>query len=115
MNPRKLDGLGESKDLQIWPRLQSAALAIACGYFAYWAYRKIDRKTRKKNRKVFRTKHKTRSVLGRKMSSRAMRIARATTLPMRMLRKRGSKSMKLKAEDWVTEQIKMRQLTRKAK
>jgi len=92
-------------------RLQSTLFAIPFGYIAYLSYRSLYPKRKKKRAiKKRRISTKIKRASSKKISSKRMRIIRATTIPMRMFKAR-SGGMKLKAEDWVAEQRKLKSLT----
>ncbi len=101
-------------------RAFNLVVAIPLAYVAYLSYRQLYGKPKKKRRKMkqkFASKKRVSSkkvALGR-VSSRALRFARATTIPMRMFKDRNSKTLKLKAEDWVAEQRKLKSLAGKVK
>lgn len=95
-----------------WQRSQNLIVAIPFLALAYWGYRQMKRKPRK------RSKRKMAGIASRvsprRKSSKAMRIIRATTVPMRMFADKNGE-MKLKAEDWVAEQRKLKDLAKKVR
>lgn len=95
-----------------------ASLAIG-GVLLYIGYKAFDSlyspKSKRKSKKRPSQRRKSSSLKG-KFSSRFLRRARATTLPMRFYKTHSSRRRRMmKAEDWVGEQLKLQELNKKQK
>ncbi len=115
------DGFGAIGQSENLDRAGNFALAIIFGYASFRIYKAyksyMSPKKRKKKRKTSRRlKHKTTSVAGKRMSSHMLRRIKATTIPMRFFKTHSSRGrMMMKADDWVNEQLKNRELEGKVK
>ncbi len=90
------------------------ALAAGMGYLAYrlWMYERGVRKSLKKSKKIRR--RKTSRMPSKKVSPLRLRMAQASTIPMRMVKTRHG-GLKLKAEDWVGERMKLAEIEKEIK
>ncbi len=96
-------------------RGESLALAIFFGWVSYKAYKGLIGKTKSRRKSSRKIRHKTTSSV-KKHTSRFLRRAAATTVPMRFFKTHSSrKRTGLKAEDWVNEQLKLMSLNKKRK
>lgn len=104
MTPRKLDGFGETPAPGLLTKYGDLIVATPFLVMGLWAWNNL-----RKLNKTKRRKKKTKIKRARKVSSRAVRVIRATTIPMRMFKDRRG-ILRLKTEDWVAEQRKLKAL-----
>ena len=115
-----VDGMGSA------PRSAASGLVTVLwvGGLAYVGYKILSKPPRRVSKKKRHSTKRRKSSTKQKYSSRFLRRARATTIPMRYGQGSAAKLVmaganlggaRLKAEDWVAEQNKLKSLNRKRK
>ncbi len=106
-----IDGCGLGSE--IGARFDSLAFAALFAGVGYIAYRSLYPGKRRRKGKRRSTKRRLKASRGKRYSSKKMSRARATTIPMRYFQDKRGGGLKLKAEDWVREQAKLKTLNGK--